>query len=128
MSVRRFVREYGGVVWTDHALERLESRGIDQSDAVAVMRKPERTFPGKKDGSIKFIRTIDGRRINVVAMLDERKKWVVMSVWVRGEEDQWGFPERYVYQLVGWGVGMVQAGLVTLVRGVKRKIDKREKR
>lgn len=113
MAVSSFAREYGGVVWTDHALERLRGRGVNQSDALAVMRNPEKTYPGKKEDSVKFIRTINGRRMHVVAVMNDQKKWVVVSAWVRGEEDQYGFPEKYVYKLVDWVAGK----LVRLVRG-----------
>lgn len=81
------IRFYGNMVWTDHVLNRLKRRSIPQSDALAVLRHPDKTFPGQKDGSVKFIRTINGRPIHVVASLNERQQWVVMSAWVRGESD-----------------------------------------
>lgn len=102
-------------MWTDHALERARRRGLSQSEIVAVLRHPDKTFPGKKLDSVKFIRTINGRRIHAVAALNEERKWILMSVWVRGEEDRWGFPERYVYQFVGW----VGRGLRELLLGKK---------
>lgn len=115
MSVSSSIREYGGVVWTNHALERLKRRGISQSEALSVMRKPEKSFPGKKNNSVKFIKTISGRPIHLVATMSDQKKWVVMSAWVRGENDQWGFPERYIYQLVGWLGKMLTKGFKKLV-------------
>lgn len=98
MTVSQFIREYGGVIWTDHALERLKKRKIAQSDALAVLKNPDRTFPGKKEASVKFIRTIQGRPIHAVASLNEKKQWVVLSVWVRGEEDQ----KPLVWRFLGW--------------------------
>lgn len=117
MAVSNFEREYGGVIWTNHAIDRLRQRKVHQSDAMAVMRKPEKTFPGKKDNTVKFIRTINDRRIHLVAALDEHKKWVVLTAFVRGEEDQYGFPERYVYMFVDWVAGKI-AGLFS---GNKRR-------
>jgi len=106
MSATEFERYYGGMVWTNHAMERLKQRGIYQADALAVLRNPEQTFPAKKDNSVKFIRTVNGRRIHVIGVLNEEKRWVVTSVWVRGEEDRVGWPERIVGalvdKLVGW--------------------------
>ncbi len=107
MAVNNFQREYGGVIWTNHAIERLSLRRIYQADALSVMRKPEKTFPGKKPDTVKFIRSINGRRVHLVASLNEYKKWVVLTAWVRGEEDQYGFPEKYVYMFVDWVVGKV---------------------
>ena len=102
MSVSRFVREYGGMVWTNHALERLSKRGIPQADALRVMKSPSKTYPGKKGSSVRFIRTVNGRRLFVVAVMDEEaKKWIVLSVWVRGEEDRGGFIEELVRKAMG---------------------------
>jgi len=107
MAVSNFQREYGGVIWTNHAMERLSKRNIHQSDALKVMQKPDKTFPGKKENSIKFIRELNGRKIHLVGSLNEYKKWVVVTAWVRGEEDQYGFPERYVYMFVDWMAGKI---------------------
>ena len=111
MAISKSIREYGGVIWTDHALERINKRRVSQNDVVAVLRHPDRTFPGKKKDTVKFIRDIEDRRYHVVASLNEYKKWVVVSVWVKGEEDQWGFPEKYVYQFVGWVAKMINKSL-----------------
>lgn len=102
MTVSNFQREYGGVIWTNHAIERLSKRNIYQHDAIKVMQKPDKTYPGKKENTVKFIRTLNGRNIHLVGSLNESKKWVVLTAWVRGEEDQYGFPEKYVYMLVDW--------------------------
>lgn len=115
-------REYGGVVWTNHALERMRTRRVSQAAALAVLRNPTRTIPGNTPGTVKFSRTIEGRRIQAVGKIDDKKKWVVLSVWVRGEEDEWGFPEKYVYMLVGWLSVMIKKGLKVVwnrVRGWK---------
>lgn len=102
MAISNFQREYGGMIWTNHAMERLASRRIPQSDALKVMQRPDQTFPGKKDNTVKFIRTLNGRKIHLVGSLNESKKWVVLTAFVRGEEDQYGFPEKYIYMFVDW--------------------------
>lgn len=103
-----FERYYGGMVWTNHALDRLAKRRVYQADALAVMKNPDRTFPAKKDNSVKFIRTVNGRQIHVVGVLNEEKKWVVTSVWVRGEEDRLGWPERLAGRWVDWMVTKIK--------------------
>lgn len=101
MSVSNFVREYGGFIWTNHVLERIKQRGLTQADVLAVLKNPAKTFPGHKNGSVKFIRTLGGRRIHAVAVLNEDdKKWVVVSVWVRGEEDRLSWYETLVRKIV----------------------------
>jgi len=110
-DIRRF---YGGMIWTNHALDRLDRRQISQSDALATLKKPDKTFPGKKEESVKFIRLINQRQIHVVGKLNEDKQWVIMSVWVRGEEDrQWWLVRvfktlgRIVKWVWKWSVGVL---------------------
>lgn len=50
-------------------------------------------FPDDKqtlgDNKFKFFKNISGRRYQAVATyLSKKDKWLVVSVWVRGEEDQ----------------------------------------
>lgn len=76
------------IIFTNHAQERMQKRKMSRSDIELVLRKPDRTIPGKKSGTTKFIRQVDGRNHQVVAkLLENRKDWLVLSVWVRGEED-----------------------------------------
>jgi hypothetical protein len=78
---------YSRFILTDHAMKRMRLRSIT-SDMVqqAIVKPDERKV--EADGDIKFIRTIDGRNLHVVARyLDDEKKWLVKSTWVRGEDD-----------------------------------------
>lgn len=76
-------------IFTKHALERLAKRSISQEDAEAVLRYPGRTMPGQKPGTVKFIRNLHNRNMQIVATyLHDQKKWLVVSAWVRGEEDK----------------------------------------
>src|SRR5260221_72255 len=76
-------------IFTTHAKERLQQRSIPISDAELVLRQPAQTFPGKKVGTTKFVRDVGGRNIQLVATyLQDQKKWLVVSAWVRGEEDR----------------------------------------
>lgn len=109
------VRYYGGFVWTNHALDRLKKRSVAQSDAALVLKKPDKTFPGKREGSVKFIRTVNGRRLHVVASLNDDKQWVVMSVWVRGEEDRKWWVAQVLYG-IWWVLKMIWKGLKWVFR------------
>jgi hypothetical protein len=76
-------------VLTNHARERLKQRWITEDAIESVLRSPERTEPGSKPESVKFVRTLNGRQIHVVAKyLQDQDRWLVLSVWVRGEDDQ----------------------------------------
>lgn len=83
-------QDYGGVIWTNHALERLQQRDIAQGDAWATFRRPDRSRPGQKKGVYVYYKTWDftdskGRkryeRIEVVATQNERNEWIILSVW-----------------------------------------------
>ena len=76
-------------IFTKHALQRLNERSISQDAAESVLRSPDRTEPGKKPDTVKFIRVVNGRNVQLVAThLPDQKKWLVVSAWVRGEDDK----------------------------------------
>ena len=62
-------RNYGGVIWTNHALQRLGERGIKQGDAWATWNRPEqsRQGSGSHQGAWVYYRTYGDERIEVVA-------------------------------------------------------------
>ncbi len=77
-------RNFGGVIWTDHALQRLQERGISQSDAWATWRSPEQTREGtNSNGSWVYYKTYGTEKIEVVAKKNEQGQWIIMSVWSR---------------------------------------------
>ena len=96
------------LIFTHHAQERARRRQISATEIGQVLSRPDQTFPGEKPGTIKFTRTLDGRPMYVVAtFLKASQKWLIVSVWVRGEEDptplSWQvitFPFRLVYKII----------------------------
>jgi hypothetical protein len=74
---------FGGVIWTNHALERLRERGIKQGDAWTAWRNPAESRKGKIPGSWIYYRTYGTERIEVVAKQNEKKEWLILSVWSR---------------------------------------------
>lgn len=76
------------VIFTKHALSRLSERSLTKDQIVEVINSPQLTKPIAQTQTTKFIKTINDRRIHVVASLSSEKKWLVISVWVRGEEDK----------------------------------------
>ena len=74
-------KNYGGVIWTNHALSRLRERGISQGDAWATWRKPDQSRYAKSKGAWVYYRTYGDTKIEVVAKKNERGQWVVLSVW-----------------------------------------------
>lgn len=81
--------EYRGVIFTKHALERLNTRSVTHDMIVQTVEHPDRTQPTGTSNSTKFIKYINQRNVQVVAnFLPDQHKWLVISVWVRGEDDQ----------------------------------------
>lgn len=96
-------------ILTTHSRERAKQRAISEAAIESVLRTPDRTVPGQKPETVKYIRTLNGRQVQVVAKyLPDQDRWLVLSVWVRGEEDAvplvWQLlrlPFRLLWQLGG---------------------------
>lgn len=86
-------RNFGGVIWTNHALQRLQERGIKQGDAWATWRNPDQSRYAKTEGAWIYYKTYGTLRIEVVASQNEKKEWVILSVWSKGIE-QYQQPHR----------------------------------
>jgi len=105
------------LVFTKHALERMERRSISQEMIRRALSNPDITVPGhnpKKQNQVKFIKTIDSRRLHVVATLLPEKKWLIVSSWVKGEEDKaplmWqilSFPFKITFWILWWLLKMI---------------------
>lgn len=76
-------KNFGGVIWTNHALERLRQRGIKQGDAWATWRNPQESRYAATQGAWVYYRTYGSEKIEVVAKQNERGQWIILSVWSR---------------------------------------------
>jgi len=76
-------REFGGVIWTNHALQRLRERGIKQSDAWAAFRRPDQSRYAKSKGAWVYYKTWGEEKLEVVAKKNAEGKWLILSVWAR---------------------------------------------
>ncbi len=78
-------RNYGGIIWTNHALQRLKERGVSQGDAWATWNRPDqsRKGPGQNTGAWVYYRTWGNQKIEVVAKQNEKKEWIILSVWAK---------------------------------------------
>lgn len=77
-------RNFGGVIWTNHALQRLAERGIKQGDAWATFQNPDQSRKGSNNnGSWVYYKTYGNEKIEVVAKQNDKKEWIIMSVWSR---------------------------------------------
>ena len=76
-------RNFGGVIWTNHVLQRLKERGISQSDAWATWRRPDQSRYAAAKGAWVYYKTYGNQKIEVVAKQNEKKEWVILSVLSR---------------------------------------------
>jgi len=74
-------RNYGGVIWTNHALQRARERGIKQSDVWAVWNRPSSSKFDSKKGNWIYRRVFNGEEIEVVARKNQRGEWIILSLW-----------------------------------------------
>ena len=107
-------------IFTKHALQRLSERSISQDAAEAVLRQPDRTEPGKKPGTVKFVRMLNGRNVQLVGTyLADQKKWLVVSAWVRGEDEKVPLMWQIItlpFKLVWWLIQFIYRKLTKKVR------------
>ncbi len=90
------------IVWTKHARERANTRKISEEKVVDILLHPFKIFPAQSKGSYKFIGQVDDRRLHIIASPNPQQEWVIVSVWVRGEDDPQFWLERLIGRAVEW--------------------------
>ena len=80
-------KNYGGVFWTNHVLARLSERGISQGDAWATWRRPDQSRYARQKGAWVYYRTFGNQKVEVVAKQNEKRQWLILSVWSRTNLD-----------------------------------------
>lgn len=76
-------KNFGGVVWTNHALDRLRERGIAQGDAWATFQRPDQSRYAATKGAWVYYKIYGDQKIEVVAKQNDKKEWVILTVWSR---------------------------------------------
>jgi len=90
------------IIWTKHARERTRKRSIPESTVVDVLLHPYKIYPAKSAGSYKFLARQNDRHLHVIASPNKEQQWIIVSVWVRGEDDSRFWLEELVGSLVEW--------------------------
>ncbi len=75
-------QKYGGLIWTNHALERLKERNLPQDLAYAAFTSPDTSINGKKPQTIEYQKFVDHYKITVIATKNEKGEWIVLSCWI----------------------------------------------
>lgn len=74
-------RTYGGLIWTNHALDRLGQRGLTQDLAWQTFNHPEKTSPGK-NGSWQYEKKVQNSTVTIIAKQNEKNEWLILSCWI----------------------------------------------
>jgi hypothetical protein len=75
------------IALTNHARERMALRKISEAMISEAVNNPDQSKL-EEDGDTKYIKKVGGRPLHVVAaFLADEDKWLVKTVFVRGEDD-----------------------------------------
>ena len=70
------------VVFTNHAIERMNQRGISGDWAWQSVKRPDMTSPGKERHTTEFTKNFNQHRVTTIAKKNDIGEWVVLSVWM----------------------------------------------
>lgn len=73
---------FGGVIWTNHALERLGQRGLSQELALQTFKNADIYYEGKNPGTTEFKKRFGTSTVTLIAKKNEKGQWVVLSNWI----------------------------------------------
>ncbi len=79
-------KKYKNLVFTDHALHRVSQRSLRKESIYQAVNDPERKYSQEED-KVKIVKTVNDRDYHIVAKPMGPNEWLIVSVWVRGEED-----------------------------------------
>lgn len=111
---------YKNLIFTNHAQDRYKSRDISAETIFQTIKNPD--YKVKIDqNKAKFLRNLNKRKIQVIAIYkNEEKKWLVISAWVRGEEDKLPLTWQIIsfpFKLIWWSLKSL---FLILIKCVKR--------
>jgi hypothetical protein len=75
-------RNYGGAIWTNHALERMEQRYLPQDMAWQAFQHPDTSFAGKQPGTTESIKQFGSSKVTIISKQNEQREWIILSCWI----------------------------------------------
>lgn len=95
---------YKGIVLTNHALERMRERFISPEQVFATINHPDRSRYAQEKSAFIYNKTFGNNMVEVVGSKNDRKEWVVVSVWSRPLERLKYTRSKYLYRspIVDW--------------------------
>lgn len=77
-----YQRNFGGAIWTNHALDRIGQRGLTQEIASAAFQHPDNSLPGRNEGSTEYQKRFGKSVVSVIAKKNDKGEWIILSCWV----------------------------------------------
>lgn len=109
---------YKNLVFTNHAYHRALQRSVTMYQIFQAINYPKKKICLKKN-KYKFFKTINQRHYQIVAKhLSKSKQWLVISVWVRGEEDKLPLS----WQVISFPFRLVAKILLSTFKLIKNKL------
>ena len=75
-------KNYGHVIWTNHALKRLGQRGLTQEMAWQSYKYPDMVIDGKTNGSKEFQKNYGDSKVTIIGKKNDRGEWIILSCWI----------------------------------------------
>jgi len=76
-----FKQYFNGLIWTDHAIERLKQRGLRQALASQAFYHPDKILRGSANGSTEYQKRYKKSLITIIAKQNGQGEWLVLSCW-----------------------------------------------
>lgn len=94
------------LIWTDHARQRLQDRGLSQQTVEQAIRHADRKHAGKQRGTQEYSARFDKHTITAVVSPNTENELVIVSCWVdppfEGTKD-WKKKKRWnIYKTLPW--------------------------
>lgn len=99
---------YRGLIFTNHALQRLDERRFPIDMVVETFNRPDTQEPAKQTGAMELRKRFETSTVTVIAKQNDRKEWVVLSCWIDpplpGTKDYKERQRYHAYRKAGfWG-------------------------
>lgn len=76
-----YSRTYGGLIWTNHAMDRMSERYLKQDYAWQAYKYPDQSHE-QGDGKIQYRKRFEERLVTLIVKQNERREFIVLSAWV----------------------------------------------
>lgn len=101
-------QDYGGLIWTNHAITRLGERGLTQEMAWSTVVHSDASRKGKQPGTVEYDKQFGKSKVQVIVSTNKQGEKVVISCWINppyyGTNDYYKKQSYQRYQKAsGWG-------------------------